>query len=71
VDNVQVVDTTLAKIMADRGNIDEMLSFIDASPDCLLPDLIPFLSARQLDWPLSQVYLKMHDIPSVLEVWTR
>lgn len=42
----QVIDTTLAKLLAETGNIPELLALLAAPNDCVLSEIEPFLLQR-------------------------
>jgi hypothetical protein len=44
--DVQVIDTTLAKLLANSGDTPELLSLLAGSNDCVSSELEPFLEQR-------------------------
>ncbi|OCF74776.1 hypothetical protein I204_05158 [Kwoniella mangroviensis CBS 8886] len=61
-----VIDTTLAKLLADKGTTNELLALLAAPNDCVLPELEPFLAQRP--YVLATVMRTQGRVDRVLEL---
>lgn len=61
-----VVDTTLAKLMADEGTTQELLSLLAEPNDVVIAELEPFLAEKK--YVLSTIMLQQGNIERVLQL---
>lgn len=61
-----VVDTTLAKLLADEGTTHELLALLAAPNDVVIAELEPFLSRKK--YVLSTIMLQQGKVNRVLEL---
>ncbi|WWC89446.1 uncharacterized protein L201_004370 [Kwoniella dendrophila CBS 6074] len=61
-----VIDTTLAKLLADKGTTNELLALLAAPNDCVLTELEPFLAQRP--YVLATVMRTQGRVDRVLEI---
>lgn len=61
-----VVDTTLAKLLADEGTTHELLALLAAPNDVVIAELEPFLAHRK--YILSTIMLQQGKVERVLEL---
>jgi hypothetical protein len=62
----QVIDTTLAKLLADAGTTNELLALLAGPNDAVLSELEPFLAQRP--YVLSTVMRRQGRVDRVLEL---
>lgn len=65
----QVIDTTLAKLLADAGTTNELLALLAGPNDAVLSELEPFLAQRP--YVLSTVMRRQGRVDRVLELLQR
>lgn len=64
-----VIDTTLAKLLAELGTTDELLALLTGPNDCVLGELEPFLEKRP--YVLAMVMKQQGRTERVLELLQR
>lgn len=66
-----MVDTTLARLLAEKKQATELLELINGPNDCVLPSLEPALLEAGLYQLLASILLKRGEVSRTLDIWTK
>lgn len=69
--HAQVVDTTLARLLAESGRTDELLKLLNGTHDCALLAIEPALFEAGLYTVMASLFLAQKNVVKTLEIWTR
>lgn len=69
--SLQVVDTTLVRLLAEEGLQDEIVRILDGPNDCVLQQVESSLLDAGLYNLLSSLLLKSGEVSKTLDIWTK